>query len=84
MEREAKAMVVVSVWGAEFIQFLATPAVVDLEEKFEFILNLPNRPRQNSLCGKEFIELFPPPPPKQTRRPLPLLLSPSFFYDIFY
>ena len=81
MEREAKGMVVVSVWGAEFIQFLATPAVVDLEEKFEFILNLPNRPRQNSLCGKEFTKFFPP---KQTRRPLPLLLSPSFFYDIFY
>ena len=33
MEREAK--VVASVWGAEFIQFLA---LVDLEEKVEFIL----------------------------------------------
>ena len=28
MEREAKAKVVASVWGTEFIQFLAAPAVL--------------------------------------------------------
>ena len=36
MEREAKAKVVASVWGAEFIQFLAALAVfalVNLDEK---------------------------------------------------
>ena len=39
MEREAKANVVASVWGAEFSQFLASScfASVDLEEKVEFI-----------------------------------------------
>ena len=35
MEREAKAKVVASIWGAKFVQF---PALVDLEEKVEFML----------------------------------------------
>ena len=41
IQTEAKAKVVVSVWGAEFIQFLAALAVflsVDLEEKVEILL----------------------------------------------
>ena len=41
MEREAKAKVVASVWGAEFVHFLAALAVlllVNLEEKVELIL----------------------------------------------
>ena len=45
MEREAKAKVVASIWGAEFIQFFALQAVfasVDLEEKVEFILFFEN------------------------------------------
>ena len=35
MEREAKAKIVMSVWGAEFIQFLAP---LDSEKKVDFIL----------------------------------------------
>ena len=49
MEREAKAKVVASVWGAEFIPFLAALATylayVDLEEKVESILFF-----QNTTC----------------------------------
>ena len=40
---------------------------------------LPNRPRQNSLRGKELNKFCPP---NRRHAPLPLLLSPSFFYDI--
>ena len=36
MEREGKAKVVASIWGTEFVQFLACFASVDLEEKDEF------------------------------------------------
>ena len=39
METEAKAKVVAAVWGATFIQFLASCfASADLDEKVEFLL----------------------------------------------
>ena len=56
MEREAKANVVASVWGAEFIQFLATLAVLP-----------------QSILKKRLNSSY-------SILPLPLLLSPSFFY----
>ena len=69
METEAKAKVVASVWGAEFIQFLAALAVLPIGR---FIIKswihpiLSNRPRQNSLIGKKFIN-SPSPPPSNRR-----------------
>ena len=54
LDREAKAKVVASVWGADFVQFLAALAVL---------------PR--SIWKKRFNSSYS----------LPLLLSPSFFYE---
>ena len=46
MEREAKAKVVASVWGADFVQFLTALAVLP-RSIWNNRMN-PNRPRQNS------------------------------------
>ena len=37
METEAKAKVVVSVWGAEFVQFLAALVVLRLDNSWAFL-----------------------------------------------
>ena len=51
IETEGKAKVVVSVWGAEFVQFLAALAVLLrglFERKGEIHPIFPNRPKKNS------------------------------------
>ena len=80
MELEDKAKVVVSVWGTEFVQFLATLASLGLfERKGRIYPIFPNRLRQNSWQWLAWQGIEQILPPKQTRRPLPFLLSPSFF-----
>ena len=76
----------------EFVQFLAALATLPrtilknrMNSSFSFISSWcnssynSNRPVQNSLRGKELNKFFPP---KQKRRPLPFLLSSSFFYGM--
>ena len=79
METEEKSKVVASVWGADFIQFLAALAVLPrwiwkkrISSTFAF---KSTKAKQRARQGIECIL-----PPKQTWRPLPYLLSPSFFY----
>ena len=79
MEREAKAKVVASVWGADFVQFPCRAscfASVDLEETVEFILFFQIDRCKIASAARNLTKSVP----KQMRRPLPLLLSPSFFY----
>ena len=79
MEFEDKANVVASVWGVEFFQFLAALAVLPWsickKRSNSFYFSKSTKAKQLARQGIEQI-LFP----KQTRRPLPLLLSPSLFY----
>ena len=74
MEREAKAKVVASVWGEDFVQFLAALAVLPLS-----ISTVSSKPTEAKQLARQGIEQNRPP--KQTRRPLLLPLSPSFFFD---
>ena len=72
IKTEEKAKVVASVWGEEFIQFLATLAILPrtiLKNRMNLSFfksswyNLSynsNRPVQNSWRGKEFNKFFPP------------------------
>ena len=90
METEGKAKVIASVWGATFFQFLAALAVltpVYLEETVEFSWSIRKKQMNSTVSFKstktkqltqQGIELILSPKP--TRRPLPCLLSPSFFY----
>ena len=74
IEREAKAKVVASVWGADFVQFLAALAVLPWSTwKDRMSSTVSDKMRLNG-----YIEQYLPP--KQTQRSLPLLLYPSFFY----
>ena len=65
MEREAKAKVVASVWGAKFVQFLAALAV------------LPRSIWKNKGCGKE-LNNFAPQTDATTFALFSII--PSFFY----
>ena len=55
METEAKAKVVVSVWGAEFVQFLAALVVLRLDNSWAFLrhVTIASDSRQ-ILLGKYF------------------------------
>ena len=85
METEDKAKVVPSVWGAKFkfVQFLVALAVL-LRSHWKKWLNSSfsfksTEAKQLTRQGLEHIL-----PPKQTRRPLPCLLIPSFFMALTY
>ena len=79
MEREDKAKVVTSDWGAEFVQFLAALAVLSRSIwKKRSNSTYSSKKTQAKQLARQGIEQILPP--KQTRRPLPCLLSPSFFY----
>ena len=76
MEIEANAKVVASVWGADCVQFLAALAVLPWSMD-EFTVSS-KKTEAKQLARQETEQVLPP---KQTRRPLPWLLSPSFFKD---
>ena len=89
--RRIKTKVVAAVWGEDFVKFLSALTILP-RTIFKNRINSSssfksswcnsshnsNRPVQNSKCGKEFNKLFPPN--RSDERPLPLLLSLSFFY----
>ena len=84
---------VASLWGEEFIQFLALLAFAltgrfelqdelhqeNLKEMDEFILFFKIILGKIASTPRNLINKFLPP--KQKRRPLPFLLSLSFFYE---
>ena len=82
IELEDKANVVVSVWGATFVQFLAALAVLprsNWKKRLDSSFSCKwTEAKQLTRQGIEHIL-----PPKQTRRPLPSLLILSFFYGTY-
>ena len=83
MEREAKAKIVASVLGAEFIQFLAMLAILPPSIwKNRMSLTFSSKSTEAKQLAWQGIEKILPP--KQTPRPLPLLPSQSFVYVIIY
>ena len=81
MDREAKVKVIASVWGADLVKFLASLAVLPrLVGKNMMNSTVSSQPREAKQLARQGIEQNLPP--KQTRRPLPLLLSPSLFYEL--
>ena len=62
MELEDQAKVVASVWGPEFVQFLAALAVLPwyIRKKRSNSSYFPNRPWPNSQRSKEFNKCCPP------------------------
>ena len=80
METEGNANVVASVWGANFVTFFPALAVLSQsiwKEKVEIILFFQIDRGKTASVAIFFLQILPP---KQTRRPLPCLLFPSFFY----
>ena len=77
METEAKAKVVASVWGEEFMHFLAAlailPRVIWIKR-----LNTSKSTEAKQLARLGIEKILPT---KHTRRPLPLLLSPPLCCD---
>ena len=82
MEREAKAKVVASVWGSDFVKFLAALAVLPRWVwKKRLNSSYSSKSTEAKQLARQGIERNLPP--KQTQRPLLLLLSPSFFYSLY-
>ena len=93
METEGKLKVVASVWGAKFVHFLDALAVLswsiwgaDFVQFLAVLAVLPRSVWKKQLKLREAKQLAwqgieQNLPPKQMQQPLPLLLSPSFFYD---
>ena len=81
IELEDKAKVVASVCGAKFVQFLDALAVLP----FSTWKNRMNSTISSKLTAKQLAQqgIEQNLPPKQTRRHLPCLLVPSFFYGGF-
>ena len=83
METEGKLKVVASVWGAKFVHFLDALAVLSWSiwgaDFFFLISTVSSKPTEAKQLARQGIEQNLPP--KQMQQPLPLLLSPSFFYD---
>ena len=79
MELEDKAKVVASVWGAEFVQFLAALAVLPWStwNKRSNSSYFSKSTEEKQIVRQGIEQILPP---KQTRRPLPCLLSLPFFY----
>ena len=82
MERETKAKVVESVWGADFVQFLPALAVLPQSiRKNRTNSTVSSKSTEAKQLARQGIEQNLPP--KQTRRPLLLILSLSFFYALY-
>ena len=79
MGTEAKAKVVASIWGAKFVKFLATLAVLPWSI-WKKRLNSSYSSKSTKAKKIAWQGIEQNLPLKQTQRPLPLLLSPSFFY----
>ena len=82
MERETKAKVIESVWGADFVQFLPALAVLPQSiRKNRTNSTVSSKSTEAKQLARQGIEQNLPP--KQTRRPLLLILSLSFFYALY-
>ena len=83
MGTEAKAKFVASDcdWGAIFVQFFAALAVLpqSIWKKWLNSSYSSKKTKAKQLAQQEIEQI---PPPNQTRRPLPWLLSPTFFYAL--
>ena len=80
MELNDKANVVASVWRAECGQFLAALAVLS-RSIWKNRMNSPVFSKSTEAKQRARKEMEQFLSPKQTRRPLPCFLIPSFFYD---
>ena len=81
MEREAKAKVVASLWGSKFVHAPAALAVLPRSIwKKRLDSSYSSKSTKAKRQARQGIEQILPP--KQTRRPLHLLFSPSFFNDV--